>query len=413
MEDMNDDATGTCYPSPDQFSSCKDLLKWSALTAVVWILGILACLGNAFVIIWRLVKERSNVVNVLVLNLGLSDFLMGIYLLIIAVADTIYRDRYAYFESEWRGSGFCTAASILSTLSSEMSVYMLVVITADRVITILFTFTVQRLTLKKTGVIIAVGWLVSAFIAVLPLFGGSYFDGFMLSNSVCLSYNPTVGISSGWEFSVFVLSLNLLSFIFILVSYAAIFRHYLKTKKILSKLSSRSIKSREIALARKLIFILTTDFICWVPIITIKYLSVAGVAFPDWVAPVLAVVILPMNSSLNPFLYTVSALVDERKRKTLKSTTNTTETDHKCTSATPNASPQTNRAQTGSFLSLPKGSPLVKRSPAISQLSSKTGSTHIGQSPLSYIGKEKIIQYDNLAYKDDDETNTVTFNNNS
>ena len=50
--------------------------------------------GNAFVVFWRLKTERTKPSSFFVINLGCSDFLMGVYLLIIASVDTHYRGKY-------------------------------------------------------------------------------------------------------------------------------------------------------------------------------------------------------------------------------------------------------------------------------------------------------------------------------
>ena len=61
-------------------------------------------------------------------------------------------------------------------------------------------------------------------------------------------------------------------------------------------------------MAKRLVFIVMTDFCCWMPIIIINILSLTG-GFndPDKIAFLwIAVFVLPLNSSLNPILYTFS-----------------------------------------------------------------------------------------------------------
>ena len=60
-------------------------------------------------------------------------------------------------------------------LSSEVSVLMLTVITADRLISIVFTFSCRRLTLKVTYFICAVVWVCGAIIAAVPTNDSPYF----------------------------------------------------------------------------------------------------------------------------------------------------------------------------------------------------------------------------------------------
>lgn len=52
-----------CEPKPDEFSSCEDLMSNLVLRVCVWVLGCLATLGNAVVIIWRLACKHDNQVS--------------------------------------------------------------------------------------------------------------------------------------------------------------------------------------------------------------------------------------------------------------------------------------------------------------------------------------------------------------
>ena len=78
--------------------------------------------------------------------------------------------------------------------------------------------------------------------------------------------------------------------------------------------SGRSVRSttdsakKEIALARRVFFIILTDLCCWMPVIIIGILTLLG-KFNDpskqayvWIA----IFVLPVNSSINPILYTFS-----------------------------------------------------------------------------------------------------------
>ena len=85
-----------CYPYKDEFSSCEDLMRNNALQALLWVTGISAILGNSMSLGYRCFKNRKQMklgYGIFVTNLAVADFLMGVYLLIIAIADTVYRDR--------------------------------------------------------------------------------------------------------------------------------------------------------------------------------------------------------------------------------------------------------------------------------------------------------------------------------
>ncbi|KAL4218463.1 hypothetical protein ACF0H5_023197 [Mactra antiquata] len=51
---------GKCYPEPDEFSSCTDLMSNYVLRVCIWTLGLVAFLGNIVVIVWRLRDLRNG-----------------------------------------------------------------------------------------------------------------------------------------------------------------------------------------------------------------------------------------------------------------------------------------------------------------------------------------------------------------
>ena len=77
---------------------------------IIWLLGILAVLGNLAVIAWRLIRRDDHPVQTCLLtNLAVSDFLMGVYLMIIAIQDQI-----------WAGNAMVTfAKGLLIFLTNE------------------------------------------------------------------------------------------------------------------------------------------------------------------------------------------------------------------------------------------------------------------------------------------------------
>ena len=85
----------------------------------------------------------------LITNLALGDFLMGVYMLIIASVDLYYRGRYIIYAKFWKQSVLCKFAGFVSTFSSELSVFTLTVITIDRFICIIFPFRVKRLGMRE------------------------------------------------------------------------------------------------------------------------------------------------------------------------------------------------------------------------------------------------------------------------
>ncbi|XP_078349717.1 uncharacterized protein LOC144634555 [Oculina patagonica] len=311
-----------CESPVDDFSSCDDLMKNKVIQICIWILGILAFAGNLLVIIWRTIdKEENRVHSFLLTNLAVADMIMGVYMLTIAIMDLRWQEEYFKHDIEWRSGMGCQITGALSMLSSEVSVLILTIITLDRLISIVFPFKFKRPTYKATVFACTGVWIFGAAISVIPITGISYFYddesagnfGFYSRSAVCLPLQLSEGTPDGWEYSVaFFVGLNFISFTFILVAYIAMFW---TVKRVSHAVRSTNL-NKESAMAKRLVFIVMTDFCCWMPIIIINILSLTGkFENPNKIAYVwIAVFVLPLNSSINPILYTFST---ERTKRSL------------------------------------------------------------------------------------------------
>ena len=91
---------------------------------------------------------------------------------------------------------------------------------------------------------------------------------------------------------------------------------YKKSKSTQSIVERNNVK-RQRSLQQKITFIILTDFICWVPFIVVcalHYLEVIDAG--DWYA-FFSIIVLPINSIINPFLYddTFTAAISEVLKK--------------------------------------------------------------------------------------------------
>ncbi|KAI0226424.1 hypothetical protein LSAT2_023008 [Lamellibrachia satsuma] len=254
----------TCSPQPDEFSSCEDLMTNPLLQVSIWVLGISAFLGNLFVIVWRIRTDASKASSFFVINLGCSDFLMGLYLLIIGSVDAHYRGVYIVHADAWRSSNLCQAAGFLAMLSSEVSVFMLTVITIERLLTIMYPLQFGHMRLKHARLVTAAGWFVCVVLSAVPTFRLPYFgDAFFGSTGVCLPFMVSSVRTKGWEYSVVIfLVVNLVSFLIICLGYLAIFMSVRSQVRAMAGASTASMD--EYKLAKRLALIVVTDFLCWV-----------------------------------------------------------------------------------------------------------------------------------------------------
>ena len=124
--------------------------------------------------------------------------------------------------------------------------------------------------------------------------------GFYSSSSVCLpDFFSNSSMAS--RFSVTLLSFNLLLIILISISYVLIF-YKIKFRKI-DKRSKNKSEENEGTVFLRMFLIVATDVACWLPIIVLSYLKYFGCQIPEIAHPISSIVLLPINSLLNPVLY--------------------------------------------------------------------------------------------------------------
>lgn len=259
-----------------------------------------------------IVREQLNQVHSFLLtNLAVADLLMGVYLLLVAIKDVQFKGVYFKHDLQWRSSRLCQFAGALSVISSEVSVLILTTLTADRFVCIVFPLKFIRLKMKSAVVVMMMVWTASLLISILPIVIKDYFydfdwqEGFYGRSAVCLPLQLSGDRLPGWEYSVAIfIGLNFVAFTFILVAYIVMFWEV----KSVGKSARSNNASTESAMARRIAFIVVTDFCCWMPVIVIGILSLLGI-FKDPEKQVyvwIAVFVLPVNSSINPILYTFS-----------------------------------------------------------------------------------------------------------
>ena len=339
------------------YLTCQRLLPNIALRMFMWIFGLASFLGNTSVLLWRCVKHgRENIIQVLLIeNLAASDLLMGVYMLIIASADTHYQQYFPSEAESWRNGIACKIAGTISVLSSEASVFIVTLISIDRYLAIKYPSGKNRFTKKSATFTLVSIWIFALILSIIPTSISGVNPDFYDVSEVCIGlpfvrsfiylnntaqvelefdFNdydyarisstnvrlfegeylfPENGNSPGLYFSIALfLGLNFLCFLTVAASYISIFVLYKQT----TGRTGKSRKDQEISLAIRMGAIVLTDFCCWMPIIVIGILVQAAVVDVSPVVYVYIVVfILPINSAVNPYIYTIATILSDRKQR--------------------------------------------------------------------------------------------------
>ena len=330
--------------SRSDYLTCERLLPYSVLRIGIWIVTLAILSGNVLVLFLRCRKppqrNTNTIQHFLITNLSISDLFMGMYLMVLLSVDLYFKEYFPSHSNSWRESIWCRTVGALSVLSSEASVFFITLISIDRLLGIKYPFSSYRLGTKSARIVVSSLWVVAFGISLssfilgrvnsdvysvseicvgLPISRKNMYEAQVTSVRLSSSFPKTrtatelalSGSRVGMYFSIAIFTaLNLLCFSIVGICYLLIFISVRQS----AKHSGRSRNSNEeIRMAKKMSLIVLTDFCCWVPIGVLSILVQSGVV---WVNPVgyawIATFVLPLNSSINPFLYTLASVRNRR-----------------------------------------------------------------------------------------------------
>jgi relaxin family peptide receptor 2 len=178
-------------------------------------------------------RDEKRSVSMVIRSLACSDFLMGLYLLVISFYDVKLRDVYHENADAWTDSWGCILAGILSVVSSEVSILILTFMSVERFLLISEPFSHHRLNTKNVLMALYIIWLVGISIAVLPAIlyqNSNKFYGIHNGFS-CFPLFIQEKYSPGWPFSAFIVCINLILLLLIATLYTVLLFSIWQTRR--------------------------------------------------------------------------------------------------------------------------------------------------------------------------------------
>ena len=186
-EDLSDECNSDCG---------QEIIRGMALKIFSWIEGLLAVIFNGILIASSLASLRNIATNtgllnkLLIIMIGLGDFLIGGYLLTVSVIDFMLGPSYCFKQTEWRSSKYCSVLGIISTLGSQVSLFSMTCLSIGRLFGIKNAMGISSsITLRSCGKIALVLFLVMgtslaiAILPILPRFEDYFVNGIRYDNT--------------------------------------------------------------------------------------------------------------------------------------------------------------------------------------------------------------------------------------
>ncbi|XP_071514726.1 relaxin receptor 2-like [Panulirus ornatus] len=289
-----------CWPKTDGVSSFEHLLVCVELRVAVWLVALATLVGNLTVLGGRVLSRDDNkILSLFIRNLAVADLLTGLYLVVVATKDLQFRAEYHEHAYYWMTSWQCTVTGVLAMMSAEVSVLILSFMSVERWVCITWPLGTPKLSLEGAKVALACIWATGFLLSVLPVLCYRGKQRFYGINGLCFPLHLDDPWVPGWLYSALVfVGINQLGVVLILLSYTGMFCSIRRTRAN----TPLSLGDREFAM--RFFFIVFTDCLCWTPIIILRILALADLQISPKLYAYVVVVLLPINSALNPFLYT-------------------------------------------------------------------------------------------------------------
>ena len=218
-----------CHAKQDLLASCKDLLKSNVYRVFLWLFASLSVVGNVGSFAAKLYFGNKGAglgsFRIFVSNLSMADFFMGVYLFIVGVADQIYRGEYLWFGEQWKESTVCKVAGFLSLMSSEVSAFIICLITLDRFLALRFPLSSLHFSRSSALAACAIVWVVGIALAMVPLLPVTSRCEFYSQTGICIPLPFTTSErfhGYHYSFSVMII-LNFVLFLLIAVCQASVY----------------------------------------------------------------------------------------------------------------------------------------------------------------------------------------------
>ena len=235
----------------------------------------------------------------------------SLFQIIIGVADKVYQGRYLWEDTTWRHSAACQVSGFLSLLSSQVSSALICLITVDCFISL--RDTPFRFNVRSAFVACLVVWgagTVMAALHVLPM--TSELWRVFSQSGLCMRIPASLSDYAGRDHvTAFISALNLALYSFIGVAQSVICWSFINyTVTIQDPVGT----SKSLCNARRLFLVCISNFVCWFPVTLTGLLVSLGTPLAKEIRVAMAIVAVPLNSALNPYLYALSVGL-ERQRK--------------------------------------------------------------------------------------------------
>eukprot|EP00745_Piridium_sociabile_P027847 TRINITY_DN44856_c0_g1_i5.p1 TRINITY_DN44856_c0_g1~~TRINITY_DN44856_c0_g1_i5.p1 ORF type:complete len:566 (-),score=101.69 TRINITY_DN44856_c0_g1_i5:132-1628(-) len=301
-----------CWAPDTLLPSCATLIPTELYRVFFWAVAVSAILGNVACmgvdVVHRQVLGKETVMAVS--HLHLAHVCMGLHVCIVLGADGLLGGRYVLLEKTWTHSATCKLAWFLSSVSSQVSVFVLCFLTLDHLAVLCRPEGSWRLSTASATAVCAATWLAGALLSLIPFLPGLSRWRLYGRSGLCrlAMFQQRKAQQEVVWFTAFVV-LNVLLCALSVAGQAAIRKKKPKYRIVLDP--AKRTRYSSMPLMGK---IAAADAVCWFSFGLVLVMASSGVPFSDRIHGTLVIFVLPINSALNPLLYLWTAAAQRQRQ---------------------------------------------------------------------------------------------------
>ncbi len=304
-----------CEATRLSFQSCKTLLVNLPIQASFVVISILIYLCNTV----SMVQQRRNKMNsskrsknefrMIIISINFCDILCGVYLSILWTADIAFGEDFLFKELQWRSSVTCFSAFGVCFLFGLLSPALLCFMSLSRLMVVKYPIDtrfkcshfVHRCILL---ILTVVNCVTIAFVLT------SYFIMRTVPVSFCSAFVDVNGEMVVIKLSTFAVTISqTAAIVFISVTYILLVLGLSKSQNSTAACTNR--KKNNFGLIFQLVFVTSTNFLCWIPGGAIHLVSLFKSQYPIMLVVSATVALMPLNSVVNPVAFIWSTIRSE------------------------------------------------------------------------------------------------------
>ena len=304
-----------CTSKPIFFHSCHRLLNNLWVRLCVWIFGCsILCSNILSLYFFNLHKSDRNPSNtkiksvnsIILRTINILDLLFGLYLILIEIIDSIYGIHFIEYDLSWRQSLFCKILAGATLFLIITSCGMIFLISFSRYTGIMYPLN-NPLNLKRTKLIIFTLVFIVIFTSFVVLLVNFHLTPkYHLSNSLCIVLGDAEG---SYSLKLMTWFTSCILFLCLLATSILYFMIVKQVKKAADSMKTFTILGQSqswLSTRKHSITICLCLSLCYIPGSVTFFCSTLSNKYSLVLIYITTLIILPINSILNPYIYSLS-----------------------------------------------------------------------------------------------------------